>query len=82
MTWRPSRANSAQFSCPGPAERASKTAPGSHGDGPYVHADRIAADARLAGGSGASTIRRLLSVAPMLLGATIRALLVLTPRHS
>jgi uncharacterized membrane protein YoaK (UPF0700 family) len=37
----------------------------------------IAADSRLAGGSGANTPRRTLSVAAMLLGATIGALLVL-----
>jgi len=37
----------------------------------------IAADSQLAGGSGASTGRRLLSVAAMLLGATIGALLLL-----
>ena len=37
----------------------------------------IAADSRLAGGSGANTPRRLLSVTAMLLGATIGALLVL-----
>jgi len=37
----------------------------------------IAADSHLAGGTGASTGRRLLSVAAMLLGATIGALLVL-----
>lgn len=37
----------------------------------------IAADSQLAGGSGANTGRRLLSVTAMLLGATIGALLVL-----
>jgi uncharacterized membrane protein YoaK (UPF0700 family) len=37
----------------------------------------IAADSRLAGGSGANTARRLLSVTAMLLGATIGALLLL-----
>jgi uncharacterized membrane protein YoaK (UPF0700 family) len=37
----------------------------------------IAADSRLAGGSGANTGRRLLSVAAMLLGATLGALLLL-----
>jgi uncharacterized membrane protein YoaK (UPF0700 family) len=37
----------------------------------------IAADSKLAGGSGAHTPRRILSVAAMLLGATVGALLVL-----
>jgi uncharacterized membrane protein YoaK (UPF0700 family) len=37
----------------------------------------VAADSRLAGGSGANTARRLVSVAAMLLGATIGALLLL-----
>jgi uncharacterized membrane protein YoaK (UPF0700 family) len=37
----------------------------------------IAADSQLAGGSGANTARRLLSVTAMLLGATIGALLLL-----
>jgi uncharacterized membrane protein YoaK (UPF0700 family) len=37
----------------------------------------IAADSRLAGGSGAHTPRRVLSVAAMLLGATVGAVLVL-----
>jgi uncharacterized membrane protein YoaK (UPF0700 family) len=37
----------------------------------------IAADSQLAGGSGANTGRRLISVAAMLLGATIGALLVI-----
>jgi uncharacterized membrane protein YoaK (UPF0700 family) len=37
----------------------------------------IAADSRLAGGSGAKTVRRVLSVAAMLLGAVIGALLIL-----
>jgi len=37
----------------------------------------IAADSQLAGGSGANTGRRLISVAAMLLGAVIGALLVL-----
>jgi uncharacterized membrane protein YoaK (UPF0700 family) len=37
----------------------------------------IAADSRLAGGSGANTPRRLLSVTAMLLGATVGALLAL-----
>jgi uncharacterized membrane protein YoaK (UPF0700 family) len=36
----------------------------------------IAADSRLAGGSGAQTVRRLLSVAAMLLGALFGALLL------
>ena len=37
----------------------------------------IAADSQLAGGSGANTGRRVLSVTAMLLGATIGALLLL-----
>jgi uncharacterized membrane protein YoaK (UPF0700 family) len=37
----------------------------------------IAADSQLAGGSGANTGRRILSVSAMLLGATIGALLLL-----
>jgi len=37
----------------------------------------IAADSRLGGGSGAKTVRRVLSVAAMLLGAVIGALLLL-----
>jgi uncharacterized membrane protein YoaK (UPF0700 family) len=37
----------------------------------------IAADSRLGGGSGAKTARRVLSVAAMLLGAVIGALLLL-----
>jgi uncharacterized membrane protein YoaK (UPF0700 family) len=37
----------------------------------------IAADSRLAGGSGAATVRRVLSVAAMLLGAIVGAALVL-----
>jgi hypothetical protein len=57
--------------------RRSRGFDGTHGSRTSRVARGIAADSQLAGGSGANTGRRLLSVTAMLLGATVGALLVL-----